>query len=155
MTAIQDGASLAAVQDLLDCDEIEQLISRLAAALDERRIEQFEQIFAADVQASFPFGSVDGIEQMGAIARRNLAPYEKTQHVITNVLVQLDGDRADVRAHLIAVHVPVAAEPSTHFDVGATYRFAVRRTDDGWRLARLELTPVWTSGVPAGAPHDA
>jgi len=151
----QDEAAVELAREVLDRAEIEQLVSAMGAVLDERRFEDFGDVFAEDVEARFPFGAVEGLAAMTEIARRTLGPYEQTQHAIADVLAELDGDRADVSANLIAVHVPSAAEPARHFDVGARYRFEVRRTEAGWRLARVELTPVWTSGVPAAAGHGA
>jgi hypothetical protein len=84
--------------------------------------------------------------------RRALGAFERTQHVLTNLVVAVEGDRATVRANLIAVHVHRAGEPGVHFDMGGWYRFAARRTADGWRLSHVRLTPVWTAGATAG-PH--
>jgi hypothetical protein len=62
------------------------------------------------------------------------------------VLIDLDGDHAQVRANLIATLVPSAAEPAAHATLGERYRFETIRTDSGWRLARIEVEPVWKAG---------
>jgi hypothetical protein len=66
--------------------------------------------------------------------------------VITNVLIDLDGDRATVGANLIAtfVHGPGPSVPL--FQRGERYSFEAVRTDDGWRLSRVESKPIWTVG---------
>jgi hypothetical protein len=66
--------------------------------------------------------------------------------VITNVLVDLDGDRATARANLIVTFAPRADAPESHFVIGERYRFEALRTSQGWRLSRIEASPVWTSG---------
>ena len=58
-----------------------------------------------------------------------------TQHLITNVLVDLDGDRATAGANLL-VHFPDAT-------LGERYAFEAARRDDGWRLTRIVVEPRW------------
>jgi hypothetical protein len=69
------------------------------------------------------------------------------------VLVALDGDRADVRANLIATFAAGADAPTTAlapeptFTLGQVYRFEAVRIPDGWRLSLIQITPVWTTGT--------
>ncbi len=42
--------------------------------------------------------------------------------MITNLLIDLDGDRAKVRANLIATFVHRADAPGAHFDIGERYQ---------------------------------
>ncbi len=62
-------------------------------------------------------------------------------HLITNVLVDLDGDRAAVRANLVATFV----RDASHHELvlGAVSRFQAQRTSQGWQLAAIEVNPVW------------
>jgi SnoaL-like protein len=55
----------------------------------------------------------------------------------------LQGDRADVRANLVASFVG-DANLEQH---GERYRFEAVRTAHGWRLSRVEVRPVWISGA--------
>jgi hypothetical protein len=48
-----------------------------------------------------------------------------------------------------------ALAPPLQFTLGEVYRFAVVRTPDGWRLARIETTPVWASGTLPSGPRSA
>lgn len=142
-------------REMIDRWEVTDLVSGLGRLLDERRLDALGEVAATDIQAIFPFGSADDLEGLRALAARNLGVFEKSQHVITDVLVELDGDRAGVRANVIAVHVPSVGQPATHFTVGGTYRFEARRAAEGWRLTRMELDRVWTSGEHPHAAHGA
>jgi SnoaL-like protein len=130
------------LQDLTDRQAITDLVSRLGLWLDEKRFYDTESLFTKDVTVATPGGQAKGVGLVAAQARRN-HDYERIQHVITNVLIDLDGDRAQVRANLIATLVPSAAEPAAHATLGERYRFDVVRSGDGWRLARIEVEPVW------------
>ena len=62
--------------------------------------------------------------------------------------LHLDGDRAEVRANLIATFAPsVGTLPEPTFTLGEVYRFEAARTAQGWRLSRIETTPVWATGT--------
>ena len=88
------------LQQLDDRQAVTDLVSRLGLWLDgETTLEQARAILAEDVAVSTPGGTAQGIDKVVAQARRNHEV--PTQHVITNVLVDLDGDRATAGANLI------------------------------------------------------
>lgn len=132
------------LQDLTDRQAITDLVSRLGLWLDEKRFYDTEALFTEDVTVATPGGRAHGVGLVAEQARRN-HDYERIQHVITNVLIDLDGDRAQVRANLIATLVPSAAEPAAHATLGERYRFDAVRTPQGWRLSRVEVDPIWTA----------
>jgi hypothetical protein len=134
------------LQDLTDRREITDLVSRLGLWLDEKRFDEARSILTEDVTVATPGGSAQGIDLVAAQARRN-HDYDRIQHVITNVLVDLDGDGASVSANLIATLVPRADAPASHTTLGERYRFDAVRTPDGWRLSRVEVSPVWTEAA--------
>jgi hypothetical protein len=134
------------IQDLTDRREITDLVSRLGLWLDEKRFDEGRSILAEDVTVATAGGSAQGVESVAAQARRN-HDVDDLQHVITNVLVDLDGDRADVRANLIVTFVPDADTPASRVARGERYRFEAVRTPQGWRLSRVEVSPVWSSAA--------
>jgi hypothetical protein len=133
------------LQELIDRSEITELVSRLGVWLDEKRFDEARSILTEDATAKTPGGSVAGVDQVAEQARRNhVVP---TQHVITNVVIDLDGDRATIGANLIAtfVHGPDPSGPL--FQRGERYTFEAVRTADGWRLSRVGSKPIWTIGL--------
>ena len=138
------GAQQPTLHELADRQAITDLVSRLGAWLDDKRFDDAPSVLTEDVSVATPGGTAQGIERVAGQARRNHEGYE-THHVITNVLVDLDGDRAAARANLTVTF----AGPEAQFSMGERYRFEARRTPDGWRLSRIEVAPVWRSGSPA------
>src|SRR5262245_51223907 len=91
------------VQQLVDRGEITDLVSRLGIWLDEKRWDQARSILADDATVKTAGGSVAGLDHVVEQARRNHDV--PTHHVITNVVIDLDGDRAAVGANLIATFI--------------------------------------------------
>ena len=97
--------------DLLDRDEIETLVHRLGACLDEGRFDDLRTLFTTDAVASTPGGVAQGIGLI-AQASRNHAPDDGIQHLISGVLVDHDGDTASVRANLLVTFARRAPAPT-------------------------------------------
>lgn len=126
------------IHDLTDRREITDLVSHLGLWLDEGRFDEAPSILIDDVTVDTPGGHAEGIEHVIAQARRN-HQHDHLQHVITNVLIDLDGDRATVRANLVVTF----ADDAVTSQQGERYRFEAVRTPDGWRLSRVKVVPVW------------
>jgi len=126
------------LSDITDRREITDLVSRLGLWLDEGRFDEAPSVLIDDVTVDTPGGHAEGIEHVIAQARRN-HQHDHLQHVITNVLIDLDGDRAKVRANLVVTFADAAVTSQQ----GERYRFEAARTPDGWRLSRVEVIPVW------------
>jgi hypothetical protein len=124
--------------ELADRLAITDLVSHLGLWLDEKRFDDARSVLVEDVSVSTPGGQAQGIERVVAQASRNHE--DDTQHAITNVLIDVDGDRATVGANLVVTFARDGARIATH---GERYRFQAVRTPEGWRLSRIEVKPVW------------
>jgi hypothetical protein len=135
---------MTTLQQLADRIEIGELVSRLGLWLDSGAPDDAVAILADDVTAKTPGGRAEGRAAVVAQARRNHRV--QTQHVITNVIVDLDGDRADVGANLIATFAPAPGSAAVGSRLGERYRFEVVRTPDGWRIAYVETILRFAEG---------
>ena len=154
----------ATVRELIDRNEIADLVSRLGVVLDEGRFDEMKSLLAEDVTVRTPGGAAQGPEAVIAQASRNHRPEQPIQHLITNLLVDLDGDRAAAARANLVVHFGATdggAEPTTapappvEYTLGEVYRFGLVRAPDGWRFASIETTPLWYFGTPIGPPRAA
>ena len=148
------------IQELADRQEIADLVARLGLMLDEHQFEEAPSILAPDVTVQTPGGSSRGLEGVIAQARRNHTV--RTQHVVTNLLIDVDGERARVRANLIVTFAPDPDRPGSLLLIGGTttptltlgerYGLEAAQGEGGWRLTAIEVTRVWSSQpVPPGA----
>jgi SnoaL-like domain len=143
------------VGELTDRNEITNLVYRLGAFLDDRRFDDMRTLLVEEATVRTPGGMAEGREAVIAQARRNHQRDEPTQHLITNPLVDLDGDRATVHANLVVNFATLASRdeslpaPPRKYTLGETYHFEVVRTSEGWRFSSVETKPVWISPLSA------
>ena len=134
------------LQELADRLEISELIATYGQIADQKRFEDSRSCCTEDVLADFGFGRAHGVDTLIGYGRQALGVFERTQHFISNVLIDLAGDSATVTANVLAVHIPQADDPKTHFDLGGLYQFSTVRTTAGWRISRVRFDAVWSQG---------
>ena len=136
------------LRKLIDRETIRDLIHRLGAVLDEQRFDDLTLVFAEDAAITTPGGHAEGLDAIVAQAARNHAPELRTQHLATDLVIDLDGDRARARANYVGVFAIGSGDPAPapRFQIGSVYSFDLVRTGDGWRLHAMEMLPTWAVG---------
>jgi hypothetical protein len=135
--------------ELTDRLAIDQLLSTLGRCLDDGDFEALRDIYTEDATVATPGGASTGLDALVDQARRRHSPDDGVQNTLTNLLVDIDGDRAAVRANVLAAFAKGGAGDPTPFLVGGIERFELRRTPHGWRITSLLTTPVWALNTPA------
>jgi uncharacterized protein (TIGR02246 family) len=134
--------------DLIEAErDIVRLIRDAWAAIDHKDWDGYANSFTEDGEFEIQGQRRHGREEIVAGPARDLAKFDRLQHLIMNELVNVDGDRATGSWYAIAVHVPDGDDPSAHADVGLHYRFQAHKGNDGWRLTEAVIEEVWTSGM--------
>lgn len=131
--------------------ELEQIVWTLGRCLDERDFDGLRQLFTTDATVTTR-GTASGLDAVVDQARRRHSRDEGIQHIITNLITDLDGDQATGRANLLATFAHTGPADPAPFLLGAVYRFAFRRTPDGWRISRLASTVTWSLDPAASSP---
>jgi 3-phenylpropionate/cinnamic acid dioxygenase small subunit len=136
------------LRELIDRETISDLIHRLGAVLDDQRFDDLALVFAADGSITTPGGHAEGIDAIVAQAARSHTPELRTQHLATDLVIDLGGDRARARANYVGVFAVGSGDPAPapQFQIGSVYRFDLVRTADGWRLHSMEMLPTWAVG---------
>jgi ketosteroid isomerase-like protein len=133
---------MESLQTLIDHNEIQSQIVRIGAMLDNHEFPSATAIFTDDVAIQTPGGTANGVEAAVAQATRNHAKFT-TQHIISNVLIDLDGDTATARADVVATFIAKDGPMTERSSVAGSYAYELSRTADGWRVSRLSMTPLW------------
>jgi SnoaL-like domain len=143
---------------LVDRQEIDDLLTRYATVLDNRRWGDLHTVFTAD--AILDYRSAGGIRgalpEVGEWLATVLPLFTWTQHIVVNRAVDLVSGADEATSHA-AFYNPngaeVAGEPWL-FVVGGAYHDRLARTPLGWRIAhRVEETLWWQNPLP-GLPSS-
>ena len=117
-----------AVQDKL---EIHELLARYARGVDTKDWELWKSVFTPDASVDYssagaPVGTPD---ELAVWLEQGLKVVPMTQHLISNIEVDLNGDKAKVRAMFYnPMQLPGMADMSF---CGGYYHHEFVRTDDG------------------------
>ena len=138
------------LRTLEDRAQLAGLVDRFVHGLDTSGLAEdwYRPLLTEDVRANLPNGSHQGITGLPTFMSHQ-ATWAATQHYATNSVVDAHGDQASVRTNVHAVHVPHDGSAPL-FTGGAHYDIQAQRTEDGWRITQLDVTVLWTAGVPRG-----
>jgi ketosteroid isomerase-like protein len=144
MTSDNTAELAARVRAIEDRFEIQDLIVRYAQGVDRRDVALIASCFTDDAEASFA-GVPSGIGGkaiaafLGSMMPTGDAP--PTMHLFTNIVVVLDGDRADVRSN--AIVYGIRGEPEQVRLRGLGYNDSCVRTAAGWRIRKRVHSAAW------------
>ncbi len=134
-----------------DRDAITEGLVRYAYAIDDRDFDEVRARFTADAHLDYTAsgGPAGPRDEVVTWIEQGLALVGRTQHVVTNALVELDGDEATSRCYLVNPLLSPDDPPSTVVLIGGEYRDRWRRTDAGWRIVDRLHVVTWTRALPA------
>lgn len=145
------SAALRSIQDRL---EIEELMYRYAEMVDQRDWKQGDRIFA--LEATIDYTSTGGVagpfRETLAWLDRALESWPVNLHIVTNLVIELDGDRASARC---CFHAPMGrgALDGEQLIITNAGRYLDRlvRTRDGWRIVeRICEQTIMQGALPEG-----
>ncbi|MDH6145231.1 hypothetical protein P3T35_007282 [Kitasatospora sp. GP30] len=139
-------------EDLRDRLAVVETCTRMCWHTDKREWAQLRsRVFAEKVRVDYT--SLNGGEPVELPAdtlvsawRDLLGALDATQHLLTNHLVTLDGDTAEVTADFQATHLLARVADGPMWTLGGHYRFSLLRGEAGWRIGGLTMTKAWQTG---------
>ena len=144
----------SALREIQDRIEIEELLHLYAEMVDRREWHKMDQIFA--LEATIDYTSTGGqagpFRETLAWLDRALESWPINLHVVSNILLEFDGDRATSRCYY---HAPMGRKTAdgTQYVInnGGRYLDELIRTADGWRIvARVCDQTVMQGSLPEG-----
>ncbi|MFC4296257.1 nuclear transport factor 2 family protein [Novosphingobium tardum] len=137
------------VARMLDKQDCIELVHKLARAIDRCDADLVRAVFhpdATDDHGGFKGTARDFIPWVMDV----LAGMRRTQHVVGNILIELDGDVAHGESYFIAHHALPGAEGADTFMIAAgRYLDRFERRNGEWRIAHRGAVYDWSSAVPA------
>ena len=129
-------------QALADRIAAEDLLTRYATAVDRRDWEQYRSIFTADAEIDYTSaGGIAGtVDEVVEFLSTSLEMFEMTQHLVSNIDLEVNGDSATVTAMF---NNPMRLPGGDTWFTGGWYHHDLVRTPDGWRSRRLREESAW------------
>jgi hypothetical protein len=128
---------------------ITELVYTYALGIDTRKWKLYRSIFANEIEIDFssyngqPAGRMradDWVQRVQGVFPGLAA----TQHVMTNPIVEVDGDAAVCTMYVVAEHFLDAEGPS--FTLGGYYRDTFVRSSTGWLVSGVNINVLWRRG---------
>lgn len=142
---------MAALLDKQDCIE---LVHRMARAIDRCDADLVRKLFhpdATDDHGGFKGSASDFVPWVMEV----LGTMTRTQHVIGNILIELDGDQARGESYFIAHHTIPGEDDSDTFMIAAgRYLDRFERRDGIWKMAHRWAVYDWSSAAPSSDIWD-
>jgi len=141
------------LRSLADRLAVQDVMIRYATSVDARDMKRYASCFTADVEVA-GFGNTTFSDRGVYVdwVIEALKRYERTQHLIGNQEVVLDGDRAHLRSYVQATHL-LADDPTKLMVLWAVYDDQLVRTAEGWQITRHELQPLIAPSIIDRTPR--
>ena len=135
---------LQAIEDRIAAED---LLTRYATAVDRRDWEQYRLIFTTDAEIDYTSaGGIAGtVDEIVEFLSTSLEMFEMTQHLVSNIDLEVDGDSATVTAMF---NNPMRLPGGDTWFTGGWYHHDLVRTPDGWHSRRLREESAWLDRAP-------
>lgn len=141
------------LQLIADRLQLIDVMSNYATGLDARDWPLWRSVFVDEVLFDLSSWTqqparILNADRVVASQARMFAQLTVTQHFITNHRVTIRGDDARVLAHMRAEHWIDTPSPtgSSRYTMFGYYDDAFVRTDEGWKITRMQLNVTQTEG---------
>jgi ketosteroid isomerase-like protein len=127
------------MSDIEDRLAIGDIIIRYADSIDQQDYDRYCTCFTDDVEVSgFGPEPIKGLAAYRPWVTAARDKYGRTQHMIGNIQVQVNGDTATMRSYVQATH-ELPADPNNLIILWAAYNDKLVRTNNGWKITHHEL----------------
>ena len=135
------------VAELIDRVAVSDLLAAYCSALDAQDWARLREVFVPDAECDYgTLGNPKGADAIVSLVSSTLTGLDATQHLVGNVVVRLNGDRASADCYLISQHVRTGTPGGDHYLLGGRYEDRLVRTPEGWRIAFRRLHRMWVMG---------
>jgi len=138
----------AKLQLLYDRMEIIDTINRYATSVDTRDWDLFltcytDEMVADMVSVGFDKPMTMKAQEFLEIIRQAVSPFDSTQHLISNHVIDIDGDSATCVCYLQAQHFSQDVTGAHAVLIGGYYSNSLVRTSAGWRIDKYKVVKTW------------
>jgi hypothetical protein len=144
---------MIAAQEMSDRIEIDQVLTRYCHAVDDRDWPVYRTVFTEDavIDDVVTGGIRSGVEEHIVYLTRALQHITLSQHTISTILLDIDGNTARALVQCICPMVVGLPGGGTQtMLLGVRYRDRLTREHGTWRISELVEEKFWHFNVPEG-----
>lgn len=142
------------LNQLIAHEAIRQVLYRYCRGIDRGDPDLVASVYHADARDDH--GTFQGsAREFAQVVTAGMDRQTLTaQHHITNVLIDLHGDSADVESYFLALHPSGEGAGETLAQVGGRYLDRFERRDGEWLIADRQVILDWTRSSLPGEPWE-
>ena len=122
------------LEDLLAERSIYRNLISFAQAMDNRDWQRFDTLTTDDIAADVGLGLKTGREQLVGTIRQFLDICGTTQHMLGNILIDVDGDTATSQAYVCDMHLGSGEKSTQTFHTLGLYKDQWQKIDGQWLM---------------------
>ncbi len=152
--AVADTSSVVA--DLVAKQQITEVLYLRARAGDRRDVELALRCYhpgATEEHEGFTGTAAEFIREVSMISPLSTAPVDGLWHFISNVLIDLNGDEADVESYHIALVARRDGGTQIQSWIGGRYLDTMTFHDGRWAIMRRKVIFDWSRSDPVSTPY--
>jgi len=131
------------IQGLLDREAIRDVIHLYCRGIDRLDRDLVRRCYHSDGYEEH--GSFEGgIDAYLDWVWEMLAKYERTQHLVCNILIEIKDDRAVAESCALATHFGLDGKPQNNLITGFRYLDRFERRSGEWKILRRIALPDWS-----------
>lgn len=159
VTLDQAGGEVAVsttLAELVAKQEITEVLYRRARAGDRRDVELALSCYhpgATENHEGFAGTAAEFISDVSMISPNSTAPVAGLWHFLSNILIELDGDRAEVESYHIAVVIREESGIQTQSRIGGRYLDKMECRDGRWGIVHRDVVFDWSRVDEAGMAY--
>ena len=141
---------LAIMADKLDCTELVTLVARAVDRCDAKMLKELFHPDATDDHGMFIGTASDFVDWVMPL----LDTMKHTQHIIGQVLIEIDGDMAAGESYFVAHHGLSTPDGDIFMVVAGRYLDRFERRDGIWKILHRQAVFDWNSVTPSTDNYD-
>ena len=148
-----DDIDAADLREAVAKQKIADILTRYSRGIDRCDIDTLSAVFWPDATTDYGSGRQNAQDWARATVAA-LKGMHRTQHAISNILIDIDGDTAQAETYCQAYHEIDGLSGRVEMVVGGRYLDRLERRNGAWRIADRTYVMDWNRNIPSTAQWD-
>jgi hypothetical protein len=148
-----EDTDAADLRETIAKQKITDVLTRYSRGIDRCDIDTLSAVFWPDATADYGSGRQNARDWARATVAA-LKGMHRTQHAISNMLIDIHGDTARAETYCQAYHEIDGPSGRVEMVVGGRYLDRLERRDGAWRIADRTYVMDWNRNIPSTAQWD-